>query len=45
MNMTVKLTVIFAFGTIPKWLVKGLENLKIRRKVETIQKQQYRSEY
>ena len=29
--------VIDALGTIPKWLVKGLEDLEIKGQVETIQ--------
>ena len=37
LKLTVLLIVISKLGKIPKDLVKGLENLKIRGKVETIQ--------
>ena len=37
MKMTVIPVVVGALGTIPKGLVKRLENLEIRGKVETIQ--------
>ena len=36
MMVTVIPVVIGAHGTIPKGMVKGLEDLEIRRKVETI---------
>ena len=36
LKLTVIPTVIGAFGTIPKGLVKGVEDLEIRRQVETI---------
>ena len=32
-----RVTVIGALGTVPKGLVKGLENLEIGRRIETIQ--------
>ena len=37
-NMKVKVIpiVVSALGTIPKWLIKGLEDLEIRGRVETI---------
>ena len=37
MKVTVLPSVIGVLGTIPKGLVKGLEDLEIRRQVETIQ--------
>ena len=37
MKMTVLSNLIGTPGTIPKELVKGLKDLKIRRRVETIQ--------
>ena len=37
MKLTMIPTVISALVTIPKGLVKGLEDLEIRRQVETIQ--------
>ena len=37
MTMIVKPDVIGALGTIPRRLVKGLEDLKIRGQVKTIQ--------
>ena len=37
MRVTVIPIVIGKFGTIPKSLVKGLEDVKIRAQVETIQ--------
>ena len=35
--MTIIPIVIGAFGTVTKWLLKGLEDLEIRRRVETNQ--------
>ena len=37
MKVTVILTVIGALGTVTKGLIKGLEDLEIRGRVETIQ--------
>ena len=47
MRMTIVPIVIDAFGTVTKGLCKGLENLEVGRRVETIQQQHYwkRPEY
>ena len=37
MKVTIILIVIGAFGTITKGLLKGLEDLEVGRRVETIQ--------
>ena len=37
MQVTEISIVIDALGTIPKWMIKGLDDLEIRRRVETIQ--------
>ena len=37
MKVTIILTVIYAFGTVTKGLLKGLEDLEIRGRMETIQ--------
>ena len=37
MKVMVIPTVIGVLGKIPKWLVNGLEDLEIRKNVETIQ--------
>ena len=37
MKVTIVPIVIGAFGTITKWLLKGLEDLEVGRRVETIQ--------
>ena len=36
MKVTMILIVIGTLGTISNWLIKGLEDLEIRKKVETI---------
>ena len=37
MQVTIIPIVIGAFGTVTKWLLKGLEDLKVGERVETIQ--------
>ena len=37
MQVTIIAIVIGAFGTVTKWLLKGLEDLEVGRRVETIQ--------
>ena len=37
MKVTIISIVIGAFGTVTKWLLKGLEDLEVRGRVETIQ--------
>ena len=37
MQVTIKPIVIGAFGTVSKGLLKGLEDLEVGRRVETIQ--------
>ena len=40
-NMKVTPIVIGAFGAVTKWLLKGLEDLEVGGRVETIQQEYY----